>query len=263
MTTLSHPASIRSSPALRYSVSTLVGVAMTCAIFLLMYRLIGSGPLKVKTEDLYATVDIYPPEAPPPPKPQTKQPEPESQRKTVLEPEMSPLALGVSTASTTLDLPAAPVMDAPPAMDDIALNSGSGNILGNGTGTGDLPKTWTPPGDDKLAKKIAEADAKGANGYREVLPNSTRQPNIPEYAWKNKIDGWVLVTFTVNTKGEVENVRVLDAQPRGVFEDNVIASVSHWIYDPADFHGRKVKAQLTQRIELFYKDYPRNNRQIQ
>jgi TonB family protein len=262
MTTLSHPASLRSSPSLRYTVSTLVGVTMTCAIFLLMYRLIGSGPLKVKTEDLYATVDIYQPEAPPPPKPQTKQSEPEPQHKMVLEPEMSLLALSMP-ASTTLDLPSAPVMDAPPSMDDIALNSGTGNRLSNGAGTGDLPKTWTPPGDDKLAKKIAEADAKGANGYREVLPNSTRQPNIPEYAWKNKIDGWVLVAFTVNTKGEVENVRVLDAQPRGVFEDNVIASVKNWIYDPADFNGKKVKAQLTQRIELFYKDYPRNNRQIQ
>jgi outer membrane biosynthesis protein TonB len=57
-------------------------------------------------------------------------------------------------------------------------------------------------------------------------------------------------------------VRVLDSQPKGVFDENVIAAVSDWIYDSADIQGRKVKVQLTQRIELFWKDYPNNNTQL-
>lgn len=234
---------------------------MTAAIFFLMYALIGSGPLKIKTDDLFAQVTIY--QAPPEniPKPQVQETEPE--RQEILEPEMSPLSLSAPAATQTLSLAGPSIASFAPAMGDIALSSGSGDIFGSGVGGGDLPSVWTPPGDDKLAKKIAAADAKGASGYKEVIPNATRQPNIPEYAWNNKINGWVLVAFTVNAKGFVENVRVLDAQPRGVFEENVIASVKHWVYSPADFGGKKVKAQLTQKIELFYKDYPYNNKQLQ
>ncbi len=113
-----------------------------------------------------------------------------------------------------------------------------------------------------MAKKIAEADRKGAEGYREIVPFGTRQPNIPESAWRNKTDGWVLVTFTVNMRGKVENVRVLDSQPAGLFDANVVAAVSDWIYDPEDLKARKAKVQLTQRIELRWKDYPNNNQQL-
>lgn len=252
-----------SSPALRYSVSTAVAVVVTAAIFFLMYRLIGSGPLRIQTDDPFAHVTIY--QAPPEITPTAPVPETAAETKHVLEPEMAPLSLSTPVDSKTLNLPGPAITTAAPAMGDIHVSSGSGAILGLGAGgaSSDLPSTWSPPGDDKLAKKIAAADAKGANGYREVVPNATRQPNIPEIAWKNKINGWVLVAFTVNAKGFVENVRVLDAQPRGVFEENVIASVKHWVYSPADFGGRKVKAQLTQKIELYYKDYPNNNKQLQ
>lgn len=252
---------LAASPTVRYSLSALSGVVMTAAIFFLMYRLIGTGPLKVNTEDLFANVTIYQPPPEVAPKPQVQEQEPEP--KQMMEPEMSPLSLSTPVSTQTLNLAGPTISSFAPAMGDMALASGNGDILGSGIGGGDLPAVWTPPGDDKLAKKIAAADARGHSGYKEVLPNATRQPNIPEYAWKNKIDGWVLVAFTVNAKGFVENVRVLDAQPRGVFEENVIASVKHWVYSPADFGGKKVKAQLTQRIELFYKDYPNNNKQLQ
>ena len=111
-------------------------------------------------------------------------------------------------------------------------------------------------------KKIAEADKKGAEGYREIVPFGTRQPNIPEAAWRNKTDGWVLVTFVVNLQGKVENVRVLDSQPAGLFDANVVAAVSDWIYDPTDLKARKAKVQLTQRIQMYWKDYPNNNQQL-
>jgi outer membrane biosynthesis protein TonB len=56
----------------------------------------------------------------------------------------------------------------------------------------------------------------------------------------------------------VDNVRVLDASPKGVFEDNVVAAVSDWLYDPADIGGKKVKVQLTQKVFMKWKDYPNN-----
>ncbi len=258
---LSLPAPIIESRSLRYSSAIASGLLMTAAIFILMYELIGTGPVERVENPFFNNINIY--EAPPENMPEPEiEPEPELQNTPVVEPDMAPLMINSPSPSNTLKVAGPPIGSFEPTLGDISLPSGDGSLFGSGLMSGNDSETWTPPGDDALAKKIAEADAKGKAGYREVLPRATRQPNIPEYAWKNKVDGWVLVAFTVNALGNVENVRVLDAHPKGVFEENVIASVKHWVYSPADIGGKKVKVQLTQKIELFWKDYPNNNKQL-
>lgn len=248
---------------MRYPVAVCVSLLVTAAIFVFMHRLISGGPLQVDMDNLMVSVDIYQP--PPESQPEPEQPDtpPPVSSEPVAEPTMAPLSVSAPAPTPQLKLGGPPIASFAPSFDDIALESGSGSIFGSGFGDSSGASTWSAPGgSDDLAKKIAEAEKKGAEGYREVVPFGTRQPNIPEYAWKNKIDGWVLVTFTVNLAGKVENVRVLDSQPPGVFDENVIAAVYDWIYDPVDMRARKAKVQLTQRIELFWKDYPRNNKQL-
>ena len=70
------------------------------------------------------------------------------------------------------------------------------------------------------------------------------------------------MAFSVNANGHVENARVLDANPKGIFEDNVLAAVSDWLYDPADLGGKKVKVQLKHKIYMYWKDYPNNIMQL-
>lgn len=238
-------------------------VLVTTAIFLFMHRLISGNPLKIDTDNLVVSVDIYQP--PPESKPKETPPEeapPPPTNQPVAEPTMAPLAVSAPVATPKLKVGGPPIASFAPSFDDVTLESGSGGVFGSGFGDGG--STWSGPSGNnrELAKKIAEADRKGAEGYREIVPFGTRQPNIPESAWRNKTDGWVLVTFTVNMRGKVENVRVLDSQPAGLFDANVVAAVSDWIYDPEDLKARKAKVQLTQRIELRWKDYPNNNQQL-
>lgn len=97
-----------------------------------------------------------------------------------------------------------------------------------------------------------------ARGFVEVVPYNTRKPNVPEVAWQNKISGWVLVAFTITPDGRTRDVRVLDARPRGVFEEKVIAAVEDWQYS-VSFRGReRSNLVLTQRVEVRWQDYPRN-----
>ena len=246
---------------LHYPVAIVVSLVMTSAIFVFMHRLISGSPLQVDTDNLMVQVDIYqpPPENKPEPPPEDTPP-PELNQ-PVAEPTMAPLSVSAPAPTPQLKAGGPPIPSFAPSFDDIAIESGGGGIFGSGFGEG-AGSSWSPPGGSDLAKKIAEADKKGAEGYREIVPFGTRQPNIPEYAWKNKINGWVLVAFTVNMQGYVEDVRILDSQPKGVFDENVIAAVRDWIYDPQDMKMRKAKVQLTQRIELFWKDYPNNNFQL-
>lgn len=246
-------------------IAGVASVLVTTAIFLFMNRLISGDPLKIDTDNLVVSVDIYqpPPESKPKEAPPEEAPPPPSNQ-PVAEPTMAPLAVSAPVATPKLKVGGPPIASFAPSFDDVVLESGSGGVFGSGFGDGDGGSTWTGPSGNnrELARKIAEADKKGAEGYREIVPFGTRQPNVPEAAWRNKTDGWVLVTFTVNMQGKVENVRVLDSQPAGLFDANVVAAVSDWIYDPEDLKARKAKVQLTQRIAMFWKDYPNNNQQL-
>src|SRR3546814_11095773 len=62
---------------------------------------------------------------------------------------------------------------------------------------------------------------------------------------KQKIRGWVEVVFTVMPNGHVANVKLVDANPRGVFEAAAIESISNWIYDSGD-RAREVKQRRSE-----------------
>jgi periplasmic protein TonB len=65
---------------------------------------------------------------------------------------------------------------------------------------------------------------------KELVPLSTARPQMPEWACKQKIAGWVEAVFTVMPDGRVTDVKIVDAQPRGVYEAAAIESISNWIY---------------------------------
>jgi protein TonB len=105
---------------------------------------------------------------------------------------------------------------------------------------------------------IAGGQGLDAQGFVEVVPFSTRKPNVPELAWKNKINGWVLVAFNVTAEGRTRNIRILDAMPRGVFEERVISAVTDWRYSVRFSGDVKGEVVVTQKVELQWKDFPMN-----
>lgn len=54
--------------------------------------------------------------------------------------------------------------------------------------------------------------------------------NYPQRAQKLRIDGEVNVLYDVNEKGKTENIRVINAFPRYVFDHNVQKQISEWDY---------------------------------
>ena len=154
---------------------------------------------------------------------------------------MEPLAMSVATPAPV----ASPALDFP----DFELGPGDIDIAASGS-------RWRAPsvsGDVEVA--IGGVDAQG---FVEVVPFDTRRPNVPEVAWKNKIDGWVLVAFSVTPKGKTRDVRVLDASPRGVFEEKVIAAVEDWMYRISFSGNVQGDVVLTQKVEVQWKNFPQN-----
>ena len=63
-------------------------------------------------------------------------------------------------------------------------------------------------------------------------PNPRRLRDYPPAARRARTTGSVTVSFTVRADGSVDNVRILDARPRGLFERNVQITLRRWRFQP-------------------------------
>ena len=97
-----------------------------------------------------------------------------------------------------------------------------------------------------------------AGGSAAVDPASklkrTRKvdPEYPERALSQKITGSVTLEFTVNAKGEPQDVHVVSAEPAGTFDRAAIAAVRRWRYEPLviDNVPQEVTTRTTVRFAL-------------
>lgn len=118
-------------------------------------------------------------------------------------------------------------------------------------------KNWVQPTriDSRTANMSdLDGDIADQKSIRKVIPVGTRMPNVPKIAWDNKINGWVRLAFTVTSAGKVKDIRIIDASPKGVFEENAVSAAKKWRYQGFIGHDRYV----TQKIEFEWKNYPYN-----
>ncbi|TDU30804.1 outer membrane transport energization protein TonB [Panacagrimonas perspica] len=91
----------------------------------------------------------------------------------------------------------------------------------------------------------------GGGGWKgkPLTPLSTARPQMPDWACKQKLNGWVEAVFIVMPNGRVQNIRIVDADPRGVFEAAAVESITNWIYEPT---GKA--AEVKQRVPMNHED---------
>ncbi|MCP5207241.1 MAG: energy transducer TonB [Hahellaceae bacterium] len=86
--------------------------------------------------------------------------------------------------------------------------------------------------------------------HEDLFPLSTPAPAYPRMAQRRRIQGWVDVSFIINTEGRVEDLEVLAAQPEGVFEQTTLRTVSQWKYKPQMLGGKPTPRRATQTIQF-------------
>jgi TonB family protein len=69
---------------------------------------------------------------------------------------------------------------------------------------------------------------------------STPEPAYPPLAFRDGVEGWVELDFTVTEQGTVRDVEVVGAEPGGVFDAAAAAAVASWRYQPRVVNGRPV-----------------------
>ncbi len=58
------------------------------------------------------------------------------------------------------------------------------------------------------------------------VPWCSSQPIYPKKAYENEIEGYVVLRFDVSKTGHVENIRVIESVPNGVFDAASVAAMS-------------------------------------
>ena len=81
-------------------------------------------------------------------------------------------------------------------------------------------------------------------------PKSRSSFKYPSSAKKKGITGYVLLSLLINTKGNVEQVEVLESSPPGVFDDVVSNAIRSWRFEPALYQGKSVKVWAKQKIRF-------------
>ena len=95
-----------------------------------------------------------------------------------------------------------------------------------------------------LVKNCAGELAQPKTGGKNIslpTPWCISKAYYPRAAWDNKIEGFVLVKYSIFKNGRVGNVVVLDSVPKGVFDEVAVTSVknSFYIQGSKDYHDQE------------------------
>ena len=73
----------------------------------------------------------------------------------------------------------------------------------------------------------------------------------PDSAHLKKVEGYVRVEYDVTVDGAVENARVVEAVPPGIFDEAALAAVRSWKFHPAVRDGKVVESKgMVSRLDF-------------
>jgi len=86
----------------------------------------------------------------------------------------------------------------------------------------------------------------------DATPIVRIEPKFPTKAARDGIEGWVQLSFEINELGGVENVKVINAQPKRVFDREARKALKKWKYKPKVVDGKAMR-QTGLTVQLDFK----------
>jgi TonB family C-terminal domain len=108
------------------------------------------------------------------------------------------------------------------------------------------PQPSTEAGNSAAAGEVGG----GAGQSSDAVLLKAVGARYPATAMRERQEGWVLVSFTVDSNGRTSDIKVVDAQPRRVFDRAAIDAVQRYQFTPAKKDGVAVATVKQQKIEF-------------
>jgi protein TonB len=86
----------------------------------------------------------------------------------------------------------------------------------------------------------------------EATPIVRIEPKYPIQAARDGKEGYVILSFTINEIGGVEDVKVIEAQPKRIFDKEAKRALRKWKYKPKVEDGKPQK-QVGLTVQLDFK----------
>jgi TonB family protein len=99
--------------------------------------------------------------------------------------------------------------------------------------------------------KQSDKNAAQAPANAQLVVTTPTRLEYPRAALHQGTEGWVSLSFTVDTTGKVTNIKVLDASPPGVFNDAAVRALSRTRYKPVLNNGTAI--EVPARVRLVFK----------
>jgi len=83
-------------------------------------------------------------------------------------------------------------------------------------------------------------------------PQATFQaaPVFPPRARAGGIEGYVIFSLLIGITGDIEQIKVIESSPEGVFDEAATQGISQWRFEPALYQGQAVRSWAKQRIRF-------------
>lgn len=86
---------------------------------------------------------------------------------------------------------------------------------------------------------------------QQVMPLYRIEPRYPNRALKQKQEGFVLLSFSINKLGAPVDIKIVDSQPKRIFDREAVRALKHWKYQPYIVDGQPtLKSGLSVKLEF-------------
>jgi periplasmic protein TonB len=114
---------------------------------------------------------------------------------------------------------------------------GSGGAGGLRTGNG-----------EQLDEGLSEA----RNESRAPQPSGQQKIEYPQFAKSKGLKGFVVIQALIGMSGVVEQIRILQTEPAGIFDQYVLAEIRKWKFLPGLEKGQVKPLWWTQKVRFDY-----------
>jgi periplasmic protein TonB len=85
---------------------------------------------------------------------------------------------------------------------------------------------------------------------KKPIARKQAAPPFPDKARQRGIEGYVKLNLFITTDGTVEKVRVLEAEPQGIFEESALVAAQTWEFEPAEYNGAPVTGWFKKTVSF-------------